>query len=238
MFNKKTFIIILGIVVTMMLIVGCSEIAPNITLELEKKKPDSLPQQALDNQQATAHIPEHAQAELPFGPSGCYEVDFTEGFSELTVYKELPLGWTATDSNWGAFFGISTYDGHTGTTMEFSSSPYITGTSRIITKCINATNKVNLALSYWNAIIDNSPYYSGNTYTISLQISTDQTNWDNLLTHEYGKSGLLYLGNENIDLSEYDGEIFYLSWIFSGSSSDLGGYYIDDISVIGDDVNF
>jgi len=52
MFNKKTFIGILVIVLTMMLIVGCSEIAPK---------------QALENQQATAHIPDQAQAELPFG---------------------------------------------------------------------------------------------------------------------------------------------------------------------------
>lgn len=70
MFNKKSFIGILVIVLTMMLIVGCSEIAPNISLELEKKKPDSMPQQALDNQQATANVPDHAQANLPFGEEG------------------------------------------------------------------------------------------------------------------------------------------------------------------------
>jgi hypothetical protein len=68
MFNKKPFIGILVIALTMMLIVGCSDIAPNISLELEKTTPASLPEQALDNQQATANIPAHAQAQLPFIP--------------------------------------------------------------------------------------------------------------------------------------------------------------------------
>jgi hypothetical protein len=90
MFNKKTFIIILGIVVTMMLIVGCSEIAPNITLELEKKKPDSLPQQALDNQQATAHIPDQAQAELPFGSPYSFIVGDTGPAGGIIFYVDLP----------------------------------------------------------------------------------------------------------------------------------------------------
>ena len=70
MLRKNTVIGILMTILILMLITGCSGIAPNISSELEKGKPDSLPEQALEHQQATAHVPEQAQVELPFEEEG------------------------------------------------------------------------------------------------------------------------------------------------------------------------
>lgn len=69
MFIKKSVIGILVIVLAMMLISGCSEILPNVSLDIAKGKPSSLPEQALEHQQATEHMPDQAQANLPFSPA-------------------------------------------------------------------------------------------------------------------------------------------------------------------------
>jgi len=65
MFRKKSVIGILIITIVLMFIAGCSEVmTPGLPSENEKK-PSA---QGIAHQQATVHLPDQAQAVLPFGP--------------------------------------------------------------------------------------------------------------------------------------------------------------------------
>ena len=233
MFRKKSVIVILIVTLVLMFFAGCSEILPNISLELEKKKPDSLPEQALEHQQATTHLPDQAQAELPFGPP-CWEIPFTDDFSGLEI-NQIPSGWDDTESYdmWGAFpsaFGFAI------NTLYFINGIPFNDTSRIITGCIDATDKENLELSLYIGVQDRT--VATGVYTIKIQASTDKENWTDvwILVENQSINGTYQNTALKIDLSPYDGQIFYLSWIFSGDSWDIQGYHIDNISVVGDDV--
>ena len=99
MFRKNSVIGLLMIILILMLITGCSEIIPGVSLDIEKKKPDSLPEQALENQQATEHIPDQAQADLPFGPAApqwSNEIEIRQYYdgSDSSAYYVLEPGDT------------------------------------------------------------------------------------------------------------------------------------------------
>jgi len=238
MIRKKSVIAILLATLVLMFIAGCSEVlTPGLPSENEKKPSEQglAHMQAPDHQQATEHLPDQAQAELPFGPS-CYEVTFTEDFSGLENYQ-IPLGWDDADSGDGQW-GASPYSiwGHYG--IRFRCDIGFIGTSRIITRCIDGTGKENLKLSLYIAVYDTSP--GAGDYEIKVEASTDKENWVNV----WGIPSASIPTNpsqsqytlENLDLSNYDGQIFYLSFVFWGDSTKLSELHIDDISVVGDDV--
>jgi uncharacterized repeat protein (TIGR01451 family) len=148
---------------------------------------------------------------------------FSENFSGLST-REIPMGWTNTSSNWGAY--NSNYaDGISSPEMRFYWSPSTVDTIRLYTYPIDTIGFSILNLNFKHYI----DHYD-EPYTLRVQTSTNGILWSDVWTIEPTSS----IGPETIEISltSADGvgsDTLYISWTFDGDSYNINEWYVDDI---------
>ncbi|MDD4363886.1 MAG: choice-of-anchor J domain-containing protein, partial [Atribacterota bacterium] len=155
----------------------------------------------------------------------CYELPFEEDFDGESL-TTIPDGWT-TDrpSNW--FIVDSTLAGGFSPEMRFSWTPtFSSGSSRLISPCIDAKEASGLELSFKHFV---NHFITG--YILKVQVSADNGNtwvdspWSIAPTGDIGPATV------NVDLSAYDGETILIAWVIDVAPTLIDYWYIDDIIV-------
>jgi M6 family metalloprotease-like protein/uncharacterized repeat protein (TIGR02543 family) len=149
------------------------------------------------------------------------DVPFAEYFDGLNL-GEIPLGWVSDISNWGA---VNTNNaGGVSPEMSFTGAPFSTGTYRLVTPKITSGVATTLELSFKQIV-----NHTEGTYTLKVQTSTDGLNWtDEWTINPTGSTGQQVV---SISLDHHIGNNFYLAWVFSGYSYNIGSWNIDDVLI-------
>jgi uncharacterized repeat protein (TIGR02543 family) len=150
-----------------------------------------------------------------------YSLPFAEDFTDIEV-GAIPEDWANTHANWGVV--ASANAGGVAPEMRFNWSPQATDEFRLHTPYIDGDLDENLYLVFKHMVDD----YSGD-YNLSVQATIDGSTWDILWELDVEDDVAAEL--MEIDLSDYQGEIFMLAFVFNGNSYNINYWYIDDVFV-------
>jgi len=138
-----------------------------------------------------------------------------------------PTGWSISGgSNWQG--GTSNNAGGTSPEARFYWSPSTDAVQRLISPAIDSQNFSNVVLQFKHNIDD----YNG-SYTISVQTSSDGSNWTNLTTFPSVATPAT-IENISIDNTDVGSATFQLAFVFSGNSYNINNWYIDDVILSAD----
>jgi len=150
-----------------------------------------------------------------------YPIPFTEDFTDIEV-GGIPVDWASTHANWGV---VATNNaGGVAPEMRFNWSPSATDEFRLHTPFIDGDLDENLYLVFKHMVND----YSGD-YNLSVQATIDGSTWD--ILWELDVEDDVAANLMEIDLSDYQGEVFMLAFVFNGNSYNINYWYIDDVYV-------
>jgi hypothetical protein len=141
----------------------------------------------------------------------------------------FPAGWTMTGpiANWQ--ISNTSNAGGTSPELKFANSPATAGLRRYISPAYNTTNYFELQLQFNQYLIDNIS--SPNSYIFGVQISNNLTDWTDIwsigTTDSYGPEMTTLV----IPSDYLDSATFHFAFYFSGTPSDLVGWYIDNIQL-------
>jgi hypothetical protein len=141
----------------------------------------------------------------------------------------FPAGWTMSGivTNWQ--ISSTNNAGGSSPELKFANTPATAGERRFISPAYNTRNYYELQLQFNQYLIDNVP--NPNMYTVGVQVSNDLTTWvdiwNNTTTDSYGPE----LTTSIIPSDMLDTATFYIAFYFSGTPSDLVGWYIDNIQL-------
>lgn len=173
-----------------------------------------------------------------FVPLEPFPVPLFEDFSGLSI-SEIPVGWTRTHSNWGAW-PTANADG-ARPEMRFHWNPSSDDNLfRLTTRPVNASQAAELVLTFKHFVND----FLGN-YILKVQSSTDTIQWNDEWIH-YMKSSAVKTekpddrdggrdhGPEEvtINLDHLAGEeVLYIAFVFAGDNSRINSWFIDDVFI-------
>ncbi len=139
----------------------------------------------------------------------------------------FPTGWTRTGTSANWLMSNTANAGGTAYELKFANSPVTAGVRRFISPAYNTTGYFELQLQFRQYLIDNVP--SSNEYTIGVQVSNDLSNWSDIWyitgTDSYGPE----LTTLPIPSEYLNSTTFHVAFYFSGTPSDLVGWYIDSV---------
>ncbi|MBW6515599.1 MAG: S8 family serine peptidase [Candidatus Cloacimonetes bacterium] len=154
-------------------------------------------------------------------PSGVIYLE--EDFTGVAV-GDIPLDWTRTHNHWGVT--NSSISGGEAPELRFYWSPSLTDVFRVMTPLVALPGGSDMTLSFKHMV----DHYSG-SYTLKIQTSTDQTNWNTIW--EITPTGNVSAQTVNIELGEQSVDHLYFAWVFDGNSYNINYWYIDDIELTG-----
>jgi len=150
-----------------------------------------------------------------------YLLPFTEDFTDLGV-GTIPVDWARTHANWGVVATANA--GGVAPEMRFNWTPSATDEFRLHTPFIDGDLDENLYLVFKHMVND----YSGD-YNLSVQATIDGSTWD--ILWEIDVEDNIAANLMEIDLSDYQGEVFMLAFVFNGNSYNINYWYIDDVYI-------
>ncbi|MDP8200962.1 MAG: FlgD immunoglobulin-like domain containing protein [Candidatus Tenebribacter burtonii] len=161
---------------------------------------------------------------LLFTISAVYALPFTDDFTAGLV------DWTVInggDANWGVMY--NSYAGGTLPEAWFSWNPAFSGVSYLTTPVLETTGLTVLDLEYKHFMDD----YLGSGYSIGVATTSDGgVTWN--IVNEIFPTG--NVGPEtvilNVTTPDVGSATFQLGFFFSGSTSQIDNYFIDDVSII------
>jgi hypothetical protein len=136
-------------------------------------------------------------------------------------------GWTTNDVNrW--YISNSSYAG--GTAYEFRFNYYLSvsgiNANLAYSNAINTTGYTSLSMSFKHMV----DWYSG-TFNLYVETSPDNVTWTSRWT--IAPTADVAASTVNVDLSALNGTSFYIRFRFSGNTSKINDWFIDDISITG-----
>lgn len=138
-----------------------------------------------------------------------------------------PSGWTVVgdgQDNWQS----SDSDNAGGVAPEamFNWNPNFVGNSKMASPALNTTGMTDVVLGFRQMVSD----YSGG-YSISVETSSDGTNWTPVWTEEITGSIDAEVVDILISNDDVGSDQFMFAFVFEGDSYDINQWYIDDVSL-------
>ncbi len=171
-----------------------------------------------------------------------HPIPFYEFFTGVPV-GEIPDMWERTHDNWGV--SDSDNAGGEAPEMEFFFSPAADTTFRLTTPLLDGTDLTELDMSFMHSVDD----WSGD-YDLKVQTSLDGETWEDQWSlyidgTEHKEGGSRDEGGRDVppthvtvDLDGLAGEQFYVAFVFEGASYNINSWYIDDVIVAEDELDF
>ncbi|MCF7911311.1 MAG: hypothetical protein K9M99_02185 [Candidatus Cloacimonetes bacterium] len=134
-----------------------------------------------------------------------------------------PDGWYIDGQNWES--GSSNNAGGSAPEAKFIWSPSVNGDQRLICGPFSTSGSSEIDLSF----CQNVNHYSG-IYTLALETSSNGNNWQQTATWPPQNQSAT-ISNVNIYNSDVGSPTFYFAFTFSGNSSNINYWYIDNVEI-------
>ncbi len=172
------------------------------------------------------------QSQILFNSAANATINTPTGGTTYLINDDMsgfPTDWSGDVGSGGGYFEASSTSNAGGASPE-SRFHWVTGTTskQMIHDPVNTTG-ISTATLDFNYSVDD---YSGNTYTLHVQYSTDGTTWTDLWS--ITPSGNVNATAVSLPLSSSDGlgtATYYIAYTITGNTYDINYWYIDDVQL-------
>jgi len=138
-----------------------------------------------------------------------------------------PEGWYEEGgTNWG--HAQSNDAGGEIPEARFYDNPQTTGVQRLVSMPVNTSQFDALQIEFKHFV-----FRFGSGYTLSVQTSSDGTNWNEVWSIQPGGNILGETVIRNISTPDLGSETFQIAWVFEGNSYDIFYWTVDDVFLNG-----